>query len=155
MAMAQFDDDEVDGFVLVSAYDEDGVDRHNACAPEVTGTLDEVSEAVAGVAEAFWPVNKRIHDNPELGFREFIAHDALTAFMRAQDGWKVTPSAYGMKTAWVAVFDTGKKGPVVSFNAEMGKTGPRATRLGDHYRLTQLFLLQTACQVSATPAATT
>ncbi|PNP42297.1 hypothetical protein TGAMA5MH_05979 [Trichoderma gamsii] len=39
--------------------------------------------------------------------------------MKSQSGWVVTPSAYGMETAWVAVFDTGKRGPVVSFNAEM------------------------------------
>jgi metal-dependent amidase/aminoacylase/carboxypeptidase family protein len=25
-----------------------------------------------------------------------------------------------METAWVAAYDSGKKGPVVSFNAEMG-----------------------------------
>nr|UWK21992.1 peptidase m20 domain protein [Trichoderma rodmanii] len=34
-------------------------------------------------------------------------------------GRAVTPSAYGMDTAWVAVYDIGRRGPVVSFNAEM------------------------------------
>ena len=32
----------------------------------------------------------------------------------------MTPSAYGMATAWVAAYDSGKRGPVVSFNVEMG-----------------------------------
>ncbi|KAL2881645.1 hypothetical protein SGCOL_002791 [Colletotrichum sp. CLE4] len=81
--------------------------------------LDEISSIVTDLADALWPVNKTIHDNPELGYREFIAHDTLVALMRTQPGWKVTPAAYGMKTAWVAVWESGKKGPVVSFNAEM------------------------------------
>ncbi|KXH67426.1 amidohydrolase [Colletotrichum salicis] len=86
--------------------------------------LDEISSIITDLADALWPVNKTIHDNPELGYREFIAHDTLVAFMRTQPGWKVTPSAYGMKTAWVAVWESGKKGPVVSFNAEMGENLP-------------------------------
>lgn len=82
--------------------------------------LGEISAYVDSLADALWPVNKTIHDNPELNFKEFIAHDTLTKFMQTQEGWKVQPSAYGMQTAWVAVYDSGKKGPVVSFNAEMG-----------------------------------
>jgi hypothetical protein len=42
----------------------------------------------------------------------------LTTFLRAQKQWQVTPSAYGIETAFVAVFDSGRAGPVVSFNAE-------------------------------------
>lgn len=72
------------------------------------------------VAPLLWPVNQRIHDNPELGYHEIIAHDALTDFLDNGWGWEVTRSAYGLETAWVAVFDSGRKGPVVSFNAEMG-----------------------------------
>jgi metal-dependent amidase/aminoacylase/carboxypeptidase family protein len=83
--------------------------------------LNDINQAVDNLFEDFWPINKKIHDNPERGFKEFIAHDALTKFMKAQSGWAVTPSAYGMDTAWVAVFDTGRRGPVVSFNAEMGE----------------------------------
>lgn len=83
--------------------------------------LEKISAYVDSLADALWPVNKTIHDNPELGYQEFIAHDALTKFMQSREGWKVQPSAYGMDTAWVAVYDSGKKGPVVSFNAEMGK----------------------------------
>lgn len=61
-----------------------------------------------------------IHDNPELNFEEFIAHKALTDFMRKQEGWKVTPSAYDIPTAFIAVYDSGKPGPVISYNAEYG-----------------------------------
>ncbi|UNI25029.1 hypothetical protein JDV02_010738 [Purpureocillium takamizusanense] len=81
--------------------------------------LEDISAAVDELAVAFWPVNKTIHDNPELAYEEHHAHHVLTRFMAAQDGWRVTRSAYGIDTAWVAVYDSGRRGPVVSFNAEM------------------------------------
>ncbi|CAN8098530.1 unnamed protein product [Discula destructiva] len=81
--------------------------------------LGEISSYVDEMADSLWMVNKTIHDHPELGFEEVIAHHTLTKFLGAQEGWNVTPSAYGMDTAWVAVYDSGKQGPVVSFNVEM------------------------------------
>ncbi|KAL7784080.1 hypothetical protein V8C37DRAFT_396418 [Trichoderma ceciliae] len=117
-------DEEVDGFVLVPHGN--CLHVHVGACDEGLGNkqrelpyLDSISQAVNNLSEVFWPINKRIHDNPERGFKEFIAHDALTKLMKCQSGWAVTPSAYGMDTAWVAVFDTGRRGPVVSFNAEM------------------------------------
>lgn len=105
-------DCEEDGFVIV---------RHgDVRAPDVPEYLGEISDCVDNIAEPLWPINKTIHDNPELGYKERIAHKVLTRFMEAQPGWKVTRSAYGIETAWVAVSDSGKKGPVISFNVEMG-----------------------------------
>lgn len=120
-------DEEVDGFVLISHGDgaiKDGrlIDAGPSNVLSELRYLNDISEAVDSLDEVFWPINKKIHDNPERGFKEFIAHDALTGFMKSQRGWVVTPSAYGMDTAWVAVYDTGRRGPVVSFNAEMGKS---------------------------------
>ncbi|KAG5963415.1 hypothetical protein E4U57_006277 [Claviceps arundinis] len=66
-----------------------------------------------------WPLNSFLHANPETAYRERKAHDVLTSFMKSRTGWQVTCSAYGMETAWVAEFDSGLPGPVVSFNAEM------------------------------------
>jgi len=83
--------------------------------------LDDVSSFIDDLADSLWPVNKTIHDNPELGYAEYIAHDVLTKFMASQPGWVVTRSAYDIETAWTAVYDPGQeKGPVISFNAEMG-----------------------------------
>ncbi|KIY50906.1 hypothetical protein FISHEDRAFT_71214 [Fistulina hepatica ATCC 64428] len=70
------------------------------------------------------PTNRRIHDNPELGCHEFIAHDTLCTFLEAQEGWKVlqrvgfqvTRSAHGIGTAFIAKYGNGS--PVVSFIAE-------------------------------------
>ncbi|CAM1509547.1 Fc.00g032860.m01.CDS01 [Cosmosporella sp. VM-42] len=47
------------------------------------------------MAGAFWPVNSRIHENPELGFKERIAHDALAGFMQTRKGWDMMKGAYG------------------------------------------------------------
>lgn len=82
--------------------------------------LANISLYIDTIADSLWPVNKKIHDNPELNYKEFIAHETLTTFMRTQPGWQVTPSAYGLETAWIAGYDSGREGPVVSFNAEMG-----------------------------------
>jgi metal-dependent amidase/aminoacylase/carboxypeptidase family protein len=62
----------------------------------------------------------KIHDNPELNYKEFIAYETLTRFLKTRKGWKVTPSAYGIATAFIAEFDSGKKGPLISYNAEYG-----------------------------------
>ena len=82
--------------------------------------LSEIDNFIESLGNSLWPLNKFIHDNPELAFQEHKAHKALTEFMRLQEGWQVTPSAFGIKTAWIALYDTGKPGPVVSFNVEMG-----------------------------------
>lgn len=86
--------------------------------------LSDIGNFIEGIHSPLWALNKFIHENPELAFQEQKAHNALTKFMWSQKGWHVTPSAYGMETAWVAEYDSGKPGPVVSFNAEMGLYTP-------------------------------
>jgi hypothetical protein len=110
-----FDYDE-DDFVVISTNPFRGP-RPQEAAPR---HLEAIEKSADEAGKEFWPVNVKIHDNPELGYKEFIAHEALTSFMKRQPGWKVTPSAYGLKTAWIAEYDSGEKGAVVSFNAEMG-----------------------------------
>ena len=95
------------------------VDREEVPRLTSSSHLQSISRAVDDIADELWLVNKKIHDNPELGYEEFIAHSTLIDFM-SQQCWTVQPSAYGMATAWVATYDSGKSGPVVSFNVEMG-----------------------------------
>lgn len=83
--------------------------------------LDFVSTYIDSISEILRPISLKIHDNPELSYKEFIAHETLTKFMKTRKGWKVTPSAYGIATAFIAVYDSRKKGPVISYNAEYGK----------------------------------
>ncbi|CAG8980631.1 hypothetical protein HYALB_00012818 [Hymenoscyphus albidus] len=80
--------------------------------------LEFASNYIDSISELLRPINLKIHDNPELNYKEFIAHETLTNFMKTQKGWKVTPSAYGFATAFTAEYDSGKEGPVISYNAE-------------------------------------
>jgi hypothetical protein len=82
--------------------------------------LQDVDDFVDNASGDLWNINKQIHNNPELGYEEHKAHALLTCFMKSVTGWNVTASAYGIATAWVATYDRGKKGPVVSFQVEMG-----------------------------------
>ena len=110
---------EDDDYVIVSLGEGDNTN----CWQHVgdTSYLDQISNAVENLGETFWLLNRQIHETPELAFKEYKTHDALTAYLETHRGWRVTRSAYGIETAWEAVYDSGKAGPVVSFNAEMGK----------------------------------
>lgn len=87
-------------------------------APRYTAEIDR---CINGLRDILWPLNKYIHDNPEIAFQEHKAHDNLVAFMQSRKGWEVTPHAFNIDTAWIATFRTGRRGPIISFNAEMGQ----------------------------------
>lgn len=132
-------DREDEGFVIVRQKDEDSIvdsqamqtrDRERVVErvsgndiPKGTlqGQFGDIDRSIDRMRAALWELNISIHENPELAFEERKAHKVLTDFMSRQNGWQVTTSAYGMETAWVAVYDSGNPGPAVSFNAEMGK----------------------------------
>lgn len=107
---------EIDDFVLIPRPGEP-----KWPAEELPEYLDDIDELITELSYQLWPINRFIHDNPELGYHETQAHDTLVRFMKSKPGWKVTPSAFGIETAWQAVYDTGRPGPVVNFNAEMGE----------------------------------
>lgn len=93
---------------------------HKDHTPLITHTITSLTPSLRSLSLA-------IHDDPELRYKEVHAHELLTEFMRKQreergQEWKVTPSAYGVGTAFVAVFEgEGEgEGPAVSFNAEYG-----------------------------------
>lgn len=104
-------------FVLVSANEQSSEETRDGS----TRYLVDIDDAVECLRETLEPLNKYIHEHPELAFKEFMSHNALTKYMKSHHGWKVTTSAYGMDTAWVATYDGYNPGPVVSFNAEMGR----------------------------------
>lgn len=109
---------ETEDYVLLSMANDPNVD---GAQPNSLKYLSEIDDHVEDLHDALWPLNKVIHDHPELAFNENKAHDALIEFMRSRNDWVVTPHAFGLNTAWIAIFDTGRGGPAVSFNAEMGK----------------------------------
>ncbi|RSL50403.1 hypothetical protein CEP54_011943 [Fusarium duplospermum] len=85
---------------------------------ETSPYFEAVSDYVDSIEKDMWSINKEIHDNPELGYKEFKAHKLLTSFMKKQKGWNVTDTVGGIDTAFMAVFEGSGDGPVVSFNAE-------------------------------------
>ncbi|KZL75060.1 aminobenzoyl-glutamate utilization protein B [Colletotrichum tofieldiae] len=92
--------------------------QNNETSGNASPYFEAVSEYIDSIVDDLWPINKDIHDNPELGYEEVKAHELLTSFMESHDGWNVTRSIYNISTAFVAVFEGSGDGPVVSFNAE-------------------------------------
>ena len=84
--------------------------------------IDAITKYVDGIAGSLRRLSLEIHDHPELRYKEVHAHDILAQYMESQSGWTVKRSAYDIATAFIAVYDSGRKGPVVSFNAEYGKS---------------------------------
>ncbi len=95
--------------------------RSGAALSEQKTHLNFISNYIDSLSATLRPISLKIHDNPELNFKEFIAHKTLTDFLETRKGWKVTPSACGIATAFIAEYDSGKEGPVISHNAEYGK----------------------------------
>ena len=89
-------------------------------AASVPDYLDAIASEIDDLSADARDISLEIHDHPELQYKEYHAHKVLTEFLDQQHGWKVTPHAYGIETAFVAVFESGSSGPVVSFNAEYG-----------------------------------
>lgn len=104
-----------------SGYQLTAPDPHVEASKTQDDYLIFVSKYIDSISELLRPISLKIHDNPELNYKEFIAHETLVNFMKTREGWKVTPSAYGIKTAFIAVYDSGKEGPVISYNAEYGR----------------------------------
>lgn len=111
-----------DGWVVVNdVHQHSGQRLSPKLLPPSTGDLlSQVSRIIEDMSDELRTISLNIHDDPELRFKERHAHDLLTSFVRSQDGWEVTPSAYGLETAFVAVCEGSASGPVVSFNAEYG-----------------------------------
>ncbi|GAB0134291.1 hypothetical protein EsDP_00002669 [Epichloe bromicola] len=74
-----------DGFVLVTKPCHDGQECH-----AVHDALRDIDHFVDALSSSLWPLNCLLHDNPELAYNEHRAHDALTSFMKSQEGWHVT-----------------------------------------------------------------
>ncbi|PNY23472.1 Uncharacterized protein TCAP_06588 [Tolypocladium capitatum] len=72
----------------------------------VNGRIDQLSEDLRH------SVNKALHDNPELAFKEFIAHDTLTAYLERL-GFDVRRSTHGLETSFEATLGQGGRQVVI------------------------------------------
>jgi hypothetical protein len=90
---------ERDGTVRHHLHIDSGLATETVIHDVSHGYLSTINQAFEELRADLWPLNK---------------------FMQLHEGWRVAKSAYGISTAWEAFYDSGKAGPVVSFNAEMG-----------------------------------
>ncbi|KAK7414921.1 hypothetical protein QQX98_006246 [Neonectria punicea] len=75
----------------------------------------QVLTAINACSQQLRAVNQKLHDNPELAYKEVTAHDTITAFLEEQ-GYTVTRHAYGIDTSFEAEYGAG--GRLVIFCAE-------------------------------------
>jgi len=76
------------------------------------GSKSEINGEVDRLAEQLLEISHAIHDRPELNYEEHFAHDTLVQAVRElAPSAIVTPGAYGVPTAFEAVF--GDEGPEV------------------------------------------
>ncbi|CAG8734326.1 7075_t:CDS:10 [Cetraspora pellucida] len=86
---------------------------------ELTSKFADIAlKAIEDVSEELREISIKIHENPELAYEEKYAHKLLVNYLQ-EKGFKVTPNAFGLETAFVAEFQSkAGKGRVVSFNSE-------------------------------------
>jgi amidohydrolase len=77
---------------------------------------DAISEAVDRLADELETLSKKIHDNPELAYKEVKACGWLSEFLGKQ-GFKVEQGVGGVETAFRATIETGE-GPTVAILCE-------------------------------------
>lgn len=75
----------------------------------------QVSAAIDARATSLREVNRKIHNNPELGYKEAKAHDTISDLLE-QEGFQVKRHAYGLDTSFEAEYGSG--GRLVVFCAE-------------------------------------
>jgi len=81
------------------------------------GLKARVTDAVDRLAEELEALSHRIHDHPELAFKEEQAHAWLTEFL-AKHGARVERAVGGLSTAFRATIDGAGPGPTIAIMAE-------------------------------------
>ena len=76
---------------------------------------DIASQTIDAASESLRALSMDIHSHPEENYEEVHAHAALTSFL-SDAGFDVTPSAYGMETAFEATKGSG--GPTIAVLCE-------------------------------------
>ena len=103
-------------FEPLPSYSAAGVSHSAMPASLRTEGLERALSALSGELRA---LSLDMHAHPEVMWAERRTHDLFVRFLSARAGWRVTPHAYGLETAFEAVFDTGRPGRTVGFQAEL------------------------------------
>lgn len=86
-------------------------------AAQVAQVKPKVAAAVDRLADELEGLSHRIHDNPELAFREEHAHAWLTEFLE-RHGARVERGVGGLPTAFRATIPGAGPGPTIAIMAE-------------------------------------
>ncbi|SKC84968.1 M20 family metallopeptidase [Maledivibacter halophilus] len=79
--------------------------------------IKEVKKITQDLKEELTILSEEIFENPELGYEEFNACRGHVELLKKHD-FIVEEEYLGMKTAFKAVFDSGKEGPSIAFLSE-------------------------------------
>ncbi|KAF5313399.1 hypothetical protein D9611_008576 [Ephemerocybe angulata] len=79
--------------------------------------LETIEQKIAELDSELRELSLDIHAHPELGYEEYYAHDAYTAFM-TKHGFAVDKQ-FKLETAWRATFEVGSGGRTIGVNSEM------------------------------------
>ncbi|KMU76630.1 hypothetical protein CISG_05773 [Coccidioides immitis RMSCC 3703] len=83
---------------------------------EIQKSVDEYIDSLKRPFISVEQERIKIHENPELAYKEYHAHDAICSFLE-ELGFKPTRHAYGLETAF-EVISGSDEGRCVNFNAE-------------------------------------
>ena len=78
---------------------------------------DLLKEYGENIKDKLFQISDYIYENPELGNKEFKAVDTLTSFL-SEHGFEIEKNLAGMETAFKAVFDSKKSGPIIGYLCE-------------------------------------
>ncbi|KAJ5990748.1 hypothetical protein N7522_010955 [Penicillium canescens] len=102
-------------FQTTERNEDNSMGKHHMVPSAVNDEIKNIQQIIDSQAERLWEINQKIHGNPELGFKEYLAHDNITRMLE-ELGFQVTRHAFNLETAFVAEY--GNSGRVVAFNAE-------------------------------------
>ncbi|KAJ5219199.1 uncharacterized protein N7498_001298 [Penicillium cinerascens] len=90
------------------------INSHRTLPPNAK-VQNAIHEYILSLETELRALNKYIHENPELAYKEHNAHNAICDFLEGL-GYQVTRHAYGLKTSFEVI--SGKGSRTVNFNAE-------------------------------------
>ncbi len=79
--------------------------------------IEFINKNIEGMLKELKEISNFIHNNPELGNKEYKAQDILTSYLK-ENGFEVEKGLYNLDTSFKAVYDTHKPGKTICFMAE-------------------------------------
>jgi len=90
---------------------------YSSCRFGQDETTATITDKIDSLSKELRVLSLDMHDHPEIAWEEKRTHDILVKFMK-QHGFKVTPHAYGIETAWEATYQHKEGGRTIGFNSE-------------------------------------